>query len=90
MGRRMMRYERKLGLRGSRLARRHAPAWLIRRLLHTPEVPQIRADPALLEEVTVFLREDVQRLSAITGLRFDTWPILANAREGSAEPTSVR
>jgi hypothetical protein len=90
-GLRILALERSLGLRGSRIARKVAPHSLTRRLFHhRPEIPQPHADPVLLEEVRAFLREDVQRLSVVTGLRFDSWPILASPRASEAEPTSAR
>jgi hypothetical protein len=85
-GRVLLQAERKLGLRGSQLVRRHAPARLTRVLSHTPEIPVVRVDPVLLAEVEAFLREDVQRLMRITGLRFDSWPILADTSASRVEP----
>jgi hypothetical protein len=84
VGFRALELERRLGLRGSRLMRRWVPRWLLRPLFYTPKVPPVRVDPGLRAELSAFLREDVERLKALTGLRFDTWPVLAAGREDPA------
>jgi hypothetical protein len=65
------------GLGGHRTAiiRRRTPRWLIRPLLKQQNVEEVSVDPALLDEVRAYLREDTERLRTLTGLRFETWSV---------------
>jgi len=66
---------RSLGRHRADIVRAHVPRRLIRPLLGRQAMGETSVDPVLLAEVRAYLREDVERLRALTGQRFETWSV---------------
>ena len=66
---------RTVGRYRARELKSRVPRVLQRPLLHHPDVPQVMLDGALRTELDAFLKEDADRLRALTGQTFASWSV---------------
>jgi hypothetical protein len=66
---------RVLGRSRARLLRLRTPERLLRPFLVRPEIPEITIDASLRARLEAYFGDDVDRLRALTGQRFETWSV---------------